>query len=172
MTRKGQSGAALMEVLIALAITAMLAAALTQATRFGLTVIERTQAASAASTSALINRRRLAWMLSRIEMAQPDLPTAAATATDGFTWRGPGDEGGKTGIWRITSTDEALMLLMCDAFTIRATCEVAGQLGPSAKIALAGIDGEFREEWPPGPAPSVIRIGDQVIAPRLNGAVR
>ena len=172
MTRKGQSGAALMEVLIALAITAMLAAALTQATRFGLTVIERAQKASAASTSALIDRRRLAWMLSRIEMAQPERPTALATATDGFMWRGPGDVGGKTEIWRITSTDDALMLLTCDAFSDRATCEVAGQLGPNAKITVAGADGEFLEDWPPGPAPSLIRIGDQVIAPRLNGALR
>lgn len=41
MTSPSEKGAALLEVLIAVAITAMLAAAMMQVTRFGLSVIDR-----------------------------------------------------------------------------------------------------------------------------------
>lgn len=171
--RKGEKGAALLEVLIAVAITAMLAAAMAQATRFGLTVIERVQASDGASTDALIARRALTDILTHID---PEKADRDSTQGDGqsFEWHGAvaDGEGWETGIWRLQITENQGELLRCSVFGDVSSCVAEQTIAIEGPFSYAASDGVFFEEWPAGAPPHLIRIGAQVIAPRVLGAAR
>lgn len=168
-----EKGAALLEVLIAVAITAMVAAALTQVTRFGLTVVERAQASSATSTETLIARRELADLLTRMDPEKADRDNARGDAQS-FEWHGaaPAEAGWSVGVWRLEVAENRSDLASCEALGDPATCTPHKTLAVGGALAYAAADGVFVEDWPPGPPPALIRIGDQVIAPRALGATR
>ncbi len=171
MTGRSEKGAALLEVLIAVAITAMMAAALAQATRFGLTVIERVQASSAGSADALVDRRRIAMLLSRMDPEKSDADSAQGDASS-FEWHGPfpDSDGWRTGVWRLQVVDNASDLLYCDAFGQPSTCRVEETINAPGPYAFAAADGVFVDIWPAGPPPNLIKLGDLVITPRVLGA--
>ncbi len=173
MTCQSEKGAALLEVLIAVAITAMMAATLAQATRFGLTVIERVQTSSAGSTDTLIARRRIATLLSRMDPEKSDSDSAQGDA-DSFEWYGPAPEGDgwRSGVWRLQVTDGASNLSYCEAFGQPSTCKVEETINLPGPYAFAAADGVFTDIWPAGPPPHLIRLGDLVISPRVLGASR
>ncbi|MFV0476035.1 MAG: hypothetical protein ACK5MQ_17805 [Pikeienuella sp.] len=167
-----ERGASLLEAMIAVALAAMIAAAAAGIIRFGLTVVERAEAASARGAAALALRRGLADMLTRIDRAAPGAP--AFTGDPGaMTWRGPapGPDGGwRGGVWRIESA--GLALSECKAFD--GPCAVAAPRAEGvARFDYAGSDGEWRGDWPLGDAPELIRIrlgeAEILIAPRTRG---
>ena len=163
-----ERGAALLEVLIAVAITAMLAAALAQTTRFGLTVA---QASASGSAEALIARRKLADLLTRMDPEKADRDSAAGDAAV-FEWHGvgPSDDGWRAGAWRLQIVENMGELSTCPALNSPEDCVVLDNIPVTGAFAYAAADGLFVAEWPAGPPPNLIRIGDQVIAPRVLGA--
>ena len=173
MNGSSERGAALLEVLIAVAITAMLAAALAQATRFGLTVVERAQASSATSTEALIARRKLTDLLTRLD---PEKADRDSTQGDGetFEWHGVASDqdGWRSGVWRLQVSDGLGELSVCPALDQPDLCELQDSLPVSGPFAYAAADGDFVSEWPAGPPPHLIRLGDLVFAPRVLGALQ
>lgn len=173
MSIRSEKGAALLEVLIAVAITAMLAAALAQATRFGLTVVERVQASDSASTEALIARRTIADLLTHIDPEKADRDSAQGSAQT-FEWHGAVADGAgwATGIWRLQITDTSAVLSRCTIFAEPSTCTQQQVIAIKGPLAYAASDGDFTDEWPAGPPPHLIKVGAQVIAPRVLGAVR
>lgn len=173
MSGRSEKGAALLEVLIAVAITAMLAAALAQATRFGLTVIERVQASDGASTEALIARRTIADLLTHIDPEEADRDSAQGTA-ETFEWHGAvaGGDGWVTGVWRLQVSDTEGQLSRCASFGQPSTCTQQQVIAIKGPFAYAAADGVFVTDWPPGPPPHLIKVGDQVIAPRVLMAAR
>lgn len=169
-----EAGATLMETLVALAITALLAAAVAQTTGFGLTTMDRVGAASARGAAALAARREAADALSRIDAG------ADAFAGDpaAVVWRGvlPDDAGGwRSGRWRWSGAG----LAACPA-AAGAPCDEPVAFGPPAPVfAFAGADGLWRDDWPEGPAPRLIRISGGegapaaiIVSPRIYGAQR
>ena len=170
MTQRPERGAALLEVLIAVAITAMLAAALTQATRFGLTVVERVEASADASTEALIARRKLADLLTRLDPEKADRDSAVGDAA-AFEWHGAiaGDDGWRAGVWRLQITGGEGQLSQCPALQAPEACEVRDTFPAEGPLAYAAADGVFVSDWPAGPPPHQIRVGEQVFAPRILG---
>ncbi len=177
MSTRSEKGAALLEVLIAVAITAMLAAALAQATRFGLTVIERVQASDAASTDALIARRTIADLLTHIDPEKADRDSAQGSAK-AFEWHGAvagggaGGGGWETGVWRLQISENEGQLSRCGNFGDPSTCTQRQVIAISGPFAYAASDGVFVSEWPAGPPPNLIRVGEQVVAPRVLVATR
>lgn len=171
--KRSEKGAALLEVLIAIAITAMIAAALTEATRFGLTVVERAQASSATMTDALLARRRLADLLTRMDPEKADRDGAQGDARS-FEWHGvaPIDGGWRGGVWRLQLTDGEGELSLCPELNAAAECVTQERFPITGALAYAAADGVFVDAWPAGPPPVLVRIGDQVIAPRILGASR
>ncbi|MDG1973124.1 MAG: hypothetical protein P8I56_19465 [Paracoccaceae bacterium] len=170
MTSPSEKGAALLEVLIAVAITAMLAAALTQVTRFGLSVIERVQTANSSSTEALIARRTLSDLLTRIDPGKADRDTAQGDR-ESFQWYGAAPDGDawRTGIWRLQTTGDQSELSLCVEFGVPATCSIESTIQALGPFAYAPADGVFADVWPAGPPPHLIRIGDHVFTPRALG---
>lgn len=154
-----ESGAALLEVLIAVALAAMLAGAAGGVVRFGLTAIERAGAASDRGSAALSRRRAIADMLTRIDRAAPGAP-AFEGAAHGVRWRGVViDASGewRSGIWRLSGS--GLALSRCRSFD--GPCPAEADLRAAStdvRFAYAGADGEWREEWPPGAPPMLIRL--------------
>lgn len=173
MNARSEKGAALLEVLIAVAITAMLAAALAQATRFGLTVIERVQASDNASTEALIARRTIADLLTHIDPEKVDRDSARGSE-DTFEWHGAvvGGSGWETGIWRLQIAETEAQLSRCATFGEPSTCTQQQVIAIKGPLAYAASDGVFISDWPPGPPPHLIRVGEQVVAPRVLVATR
>lgn len=171
MNAGSERGAALLEVLIAVAITAMLAAALAQTTRFGLTVVERAQASASGSAEALIARRKLADLLTRMDPEKADRDSAMGDAT-AFEWHGLGLAKGqaRAGVWRLQIIENMGELSTCPALNAPEDCVVLDSIPVSGPFAYAAADGVFLSEWPAGPPPHLVRIGDQVIAPRVLGA--
>lgn len=175
MTRREERGGALLEALIALGITAMLAAAVSQTGRFGLSMIERADAAAQTSGALLAERRRLADLLSRIDAETPGRPVFAGDAA-AMRWRGvaPDDAGGwRAGVWRLTAAEDALILSRCEAMD-DAPCAEEARFAPAGPFAYAGPDGAFAGDWPAGAAPALIRLGDDGLTaqPRVSGALR
>lgn len=170
-----ERGAALLEIIIALAITAMLAGAAGGVVRLGLTTLERAGDAAARGGAGLVLRRDLALMLTRIDAA-PFGQQAAIGGPEWFSWRGvtPGPDGAwRGGFWRL-SRDE-LALERCES--LEGPCAPDGEPrapGASARLSYAGPDGLWRADWPAGPAPDLIRVqlkGAEIIAaPRVRGA--
>lgn len=171
----GERGATLMETLIAVAITAVLAAAIAQVSGFGLTTLDRAQAASARGIDALRVQRTVAETLARIGRGDDALTGDAET----MTWRGvvAGESGGwRAGAWRWRAADG--VIARCDDDD----CEDIGRFGPAgAVLSYAGPDGAWRDEWVGGPAPHLVRITAAqhtgvprviVVAPRIHGAAR
>lgn len=173
MNARSEKGAALLEVLIAIAITAMLAASLAQATRFGLTVIERVQASDDASTKDLIARRTIADILTHIDPEKADRDSTQGSA-NAFEWHGAvaGGDGWKTGVWRLQITDTEGLLSRCASFSDPSTCKQQQVIAVKGPLAYAASDGIFVSEWPPGPPPHLIKVGEQVVAPRVLVATR
>ena len=161
---KGERGATLLEVLIALSITGLVAAAVTQMSGFGLRVVERGQSASSASASAFGDERRLRDALTALSPVE----SAFAGDADGFAWAGIGrDE--EAARWRLSLDGR---LAACPASRCGPPNEWLS--APLRQVAYAGPDGIFADEWRGGAAPDLIRIstsfGDIVIAPRVRGA--
>lgn len=173
MSGGSERGAALLEVLIAVAITAMLTAALAQATRFGLTVVERTQTSAAASGEALIARRKLADLMTRLDPEKADRDSAQGDAA-AFEWHGvaAAADGWRSGVWRLQISGYIGELSLCPALNDPAACDAQDSIPVAGPFAYAAADGVFIAEWPPGPPPHLIRIGDQVFAPRALGALQ
>lgn len=173
MSRQTEKGAALLEVLIAVAITAMLAASLAQATRFGLTVIERVQASSDASTDALIARRTVADLFTRIDPEKADRDSAQGDEK-AFEWHGAvaGGDGWQTSVWRLHVTENGGQLSRCATFDEPATCVKQEVIAIEGPFTYAASDGIFISNWPAGPPPHLIKVGAQVIAPRALGAAQ
>ena len=165
-----ERGAALLEVLIAVAVTAMLAAALTQATRFGLTVVERAEASANASNEALAARRKLADLLTRLDPGKADRDSTFGDAA-AFEWHGvgAGDAGWRAGVWRLQIVDLEGILSLCPALRRPDACDAQGRFPLKGPLAYADADGVFVSDWPPGPPPYQIRVGEQVFAPRVLG---
>ena len=158
---KAEKGATLMEVLIALAITAMIAAGVTQMTGFGLRVVERGERASADTVSALQDERLLRDALTRADGAFEGEPSE-------IRWRGAGPDDDASA-WRL------------DAEGRIAACDADGCGQPQAwisasieRFAYAGADGNFAESWSGERPPHLISIDfagrNIVIAPRIRGA--
>ena len=173
MSARSEQGAALLEVLIAVAITAMLAAALSQATRFGLTVVERAQASGNASSEALVTRRNLAKLLTHLDPEKADRDSAWGNAST-FEWHGlaMAGDGLRSGVWRLQVTDNEMELSTCPALNQPENCDVRKRFTVSGAFAYAASDGVFTSEWPAGPPPRQIRLGDLVFAPRVLGALQ
>lgn len=176
--RRRESGAALLDAMIAVALAAMAAAAAGGAIRAGLGVIERAGEASSRSAAHFGLARAVSAALSRIDPAAPERPALAGDATE-FRWRGvlPGPEGEwRSGIWRIEGAE--LALARCPDFT--SPCETEYAPWPlrddAVRFAFAGADGLWREDWPTGPAPALIRLrfaksgGEIIVSPRVTGA--
>lgn len=165
----GERGAALLEILVALAIAGMLAAAAAGLLRMGLTTLERAGAASERGSEALALRRDLGAILARLSTG----PEAALGAEDGFRWRGAAPEAGgwRVGIWRLSAD---LALESCPDFSAPCAEVTAGRA--NARFAYAGVDGVWRPEWPLAAAPALIRvttdIAEMIFAPRVAGASR
>ncbi len=173
MSAGSEKGAALLEVLIAVAITAMLAASMAQATRFGLTVIERVQTSNATSTEALIARRTIANLLTHLDPEKADRDSAQGDA-ESFEWHGAVADGTgwRTGIWRLQRVENQTRLSRCASFSEPSTCVEQEVVAIDGALSYAASDGVFISEWPAGPPPHLIRFGAQVIAPRALGAAR
>ncbi|MEL7462562.1 MAG: prepilin-type N-terminal cleavage/methylation domain-containing protein [Pseudomonadota bacterium] len=156
----GEKGATLMEVLIALSITAMLAAAVTQMTGFGLRVVERGERASSGTAAALSDERALR-----------DALTGARGAftgdASGFQWRGGGPEDAAS--WRL---DIKGRIAACAGNECGPPRPWLG--APVSSFAYAGPDGVFADEWANEAPPHLIRIGledrEIIVAPRIRGA--
>lgn len=159
---KGERGATLLETLIALAITGLLSAAVVQMTGFGLRVVERGEAATAAASAAFGDERRLRDALTGMEGAGFSGDAA------GLIWRGPGPDGAG-GLWRL---DQDGRVAACPG----RRCEAAADwlTEPVAAFAFAEEDSAWAEEWEEGPPPALIRLtlagGDVIVAPRVRGA--
>ena len=157
----GERGATLLEVLIALAITAIIAASVTQMTGFGLRTVERAERRSVDGAARIADERRLRDTLALIE------PQGFAADDDGFTWRGPGPSS-EAAAWRLSRDGR---IAACDASGCGSARQwIASQIGD---IEFAGSDGVFLPEWRSADAPHLIRIGvadgEVVIAPRARG---
>ena len=173
MKDRPERGAALLEVLIAVAITAMLAAALAQATRFGLTVVERVQTTTDATTGALISRRKLADLLTRLDPTKADRDSASGDAST-FVWHGVAatDVGWRSGVWRLQTSGNEAELSACVELDATDGCEIQDSFAIAGPFAYAAADGVFVSDWPAGPPPHLIRVGDHVFAPRVLGALQ
>lgn len=168
-----ERGAALLEVLLALAITALIAAAAAGVAGFGLGAVERAREAADRSGEALALRRELSDALIRIAPAD-GAPSARGSDTV-LDWRGvmPEGEGWRSGSWRLGPPGATLY--RCAAFGEE--CERMRSLAEGElRFAYARDDGEWRATWPRGGPPALIRAalgGTRIIvAPRTTGAAR
>ncbi len=166
----GERGAALLEILVALAITAMLAGAAAGMLGMGLTTLDRAGAAAARGADALALRRDLGALLTRLSAG----PESASGGEEGFRWRGAAPDGAggwRVGFWRL---GEELALERCES--LEGPCATETEPRGAARFAYAGADGEWRPDWPAGPAPALIRVtaegGEMIFAPRVGGAAR
>lgn len=168
-----EDGATLLEVLIALAIASLVAASAAGVARFGVTAIERAEAAAERSSEALILRRRVAEALTRVDPEGPSGPAALGSA-DAFVWRGAIARGEtwSGGWWRLAAAD-GLTLERCDGANAGDCEEIERLGGGDARLAYAGSDGVWLDEWPAGRAPHLIRITvggqESFVAPRVMG---
>lgn len=180
MNRDAQSGAALLEVVIALALTAMIAATLTSITGFGLSAIERTEHQSANTQSELGNRRSIGDILARISAPIPGSPTMNGQ-TDQLTWRGVlFDEDGawQSGFWQLKVAD--MTIRQCQTLDAEACTSSENitleQHDDNAKLSYRDRSGTWRDNWDGDGLPYLIRLsGDRStiqIAPRVTGAQR
>ena len=157
----GERGATLMEVLIALAITDMLAAAVAEIGGFGLRTVERGEAASARAAEAYADERRLRDALTLIDAAPFE------GEANGVRWSGPVPERAGAA-WRLTR-EGAL------AACVGTTCgEARPWLGaPIQNFAYAGADGLWLDEWRDDAPPRLLRITiadrEIIVAPRAGG---
>ncbi|MEM7544352.1 MAG: hypothetical protein AAF367_02355 [Pseudomonadota bacterium] len=180
MSRDPQTGAALLEVVIALALTAMIAATLTGITGFGLASVEQAEDASTDSAARLVERRSITNMLARIAAPGPDEPSLVGTPTD-LIWRGviPAADGGwQSGIWSLDAEEGALR--RCAAMA-RDSCMgepflSLGQIDNDQILTYQLRSGDWSEDWSGDGLPEVIRIQSEAskidIAPRVGGAAR
>ncbi|MEL6794923.1 MAG: prepilin-type N-terminal cleavage/methylation domain-containing protein [Pseudomonadota bacterium] len=156
-----EKGATLMEALVALAITALLAASVAQIAGFGLRVVERGERASSATAAALRDERLLREALTRADGAFEGDAT-------GFRWRGPGADADAAS-WRLLEDGR---IAPCAAEDCGAPRDWLAAR-PSG-FAYAGADGVFGEDWRGAAPPHAIRIdfADRAIlvAPRIRGA--
>lgn len=164
-----ERGATVLEVVIALAITALLAASATQITGFGLSTLDRATAASARGGDALAARRTLADAFSRISAGDD----VFAANEEAITWRGalPGAAGWRVGVWRLTLGDGEFA--RCEAVG-DATCDPTDELAIAVSAAaFEDAAGTQTGVWPKGPAPALIVLetasGLVEIAPRVRG---
>lgn len=177
MTR-GESGAALLDAMIALALTAILAAAASGVIRAGLGVVERAKEESSRSVAEFRLSRAVSAAFARIDPIAPERPALAGDARE-LRWRGvlPGPDGEwRSGIWRIEGDD--LALARCPDFI--SPCKEEDAPWPPqedpARFAYAGADGIWRETWPAGAAPHSIRLrfdrseAEIFVSPRISGA--
>ncbi|WP_340107462.1 hypothetical protein [Pikeienuella sp. HZG-20] len=179
--RPAERGAALLEVLIAVALTALLAGAAGGIVRFGLGALERAGAASDRGAEALALRREIFEMLARIDRETPEAAAISGDA-DAATWRGvvPGADGEwRSGIWRLSG--RGLALERCE--TLRGPCApdpAARKREAAARFSYGDGAGGWRDDWPAGGAPELIRLrfgagaplDEIVVAPRVRGAAR
>lgn len=163
----GEKGATLLEVLIALAITSLLATAVSQVAGLGLRTVERAETASTRSTAAYFDDRRIRDRLALIDAGERSF----AGAPDAIRWRGPGEDGA-AGVWRLGADGGLAACPALDAIR----CDPAEPLLESQieAFAYAGPDGAWRADWPPGAPPALIRLTlggrEIVVAPRVGGA--
>ncbi len=177
-----ERGAALLEVLIALALTAMMAAALSGVTGFGLRAVERAEAGSIRMTDHLIGRRALSDALARIGTGPAGEDSFLGTP-DRMAWHGVMDaettpEGATA--WQISARD--MQLSGCVSLD-GAGCEPVTKLRLApARFAYSGSDGIWQDEWSGAAPPALIRITtgnggtaaarEVIVAPRITGATR
>ncbi len=159
-----ERGAALLEVLLALMLTAALAVALAATARFGLAATDRAQSAGAAIEAAERDRRRLGALWRGL--------TAAAGGPARVFWLGTDADAPRWGLWRLEIVGAAARLSLCDGDDPRAPgpCGAAETMRlPASRLAYAGPDGAFAAEWAGG-APALIALegleGRLVVAPR------
>ncbi len=170
MRRGGERGAALLDVLVALALTGMLAGAVGGMLRAGLLTTERAGARSEAGAAALLLRRELTGLLATIEAATPEAGPSFRADAEGLRWRGVDPDDGAARWLRLTPD---LALGRCEGPD--GPCEDAPPEGPAA-FAFLDAEGAWREDWPLGAPPALIRVtagADEIlIAPRILGAQR
>lgn len=166
-----ERGAALMDAMLALALAGMIAGAAGGLIRAGLVALERAGESAAQGAETLTLRRALADPLARI-----DAPFSGNAAE--MTWRGviPHEGAWRSGVWRLEAG--TLALASCPDFTSPCAPETAPWPAPGApaRFAYAGADGRWREDWPVGEAPALIRVSfsegmkEIIVAPRITGA--
>ncbi|MEM7270631.1 MAG: prepilin-type N-terminal cleavage/methylation domain-containing protein [Pseudomonadota bacterium] len=167
-----ERGSTLLETLIALSLTAMIAAALSQATGLGLRVTERVSATNVEAVDRLSALRRVAELLERIDPSSPD-GVAAVGQSDVFRWRGvalTGDGRWRAGVWSLDAFGE---LSACEGF--EGQCEPRDVF--DAELAFEfWSENEWTADWPAGPAPEMIRVTinetTTIVTPRSSGARR
>jgi hypothetical protein len=158
-----ERGAALLEVLLALTLTAAMAAALAATARFGLAATDRAQAAGAETEAAGRDRRRLAALWRGLTDA-----TGGPTAV---VWLGADADAPRWGLWRLEIAGGAARLAPCAGEDPRAPgpCGAAEPLLlPATRLAYAGANGVLGPEWREG-APALIALEGAarlVVAPR------
>lgn len=140
-----ERGGVLLETVLALALTAMLAVAAAAATRFAADALDRAAARAAAAAQAHAADRRLRATLRLIGPEAGLVGDAAAMA-----WRGVGPDGA-AGLWRLSAQGGALTLARCAAGAPPSPrdCAEAADFGPAdpAGLRYAGADGEEIRDW-------------------------
>ena len=166
----GERGATLLEVVVALAITAMIAAAATQLSAFGLRSLERAGEASSEETARLIERRRITEIFARIsrgddvfEADEREIRWRGARLSETGFWR--------SGVWRLDLASGAIE--RCEDMADRACESDDAVIAAPLAASFAGPDGAFEADWRRGPAPTLIAFesGEAriVTAPRVRG---
>ena len=162
-----ESGATLLETLIALAIASLLAAAASQVAGLGLSTVEWAETASVRSAAAYLDDRRLRDRLTLIDAGEDSF----AGGPDALRWRGPGDDGAAS-VWRLGADGRLAACASLDALRCGPAADWLG--APVEGFAYAGPDGVWVDDWPTGAPPDLVRAtfaaGEVVIAPRVRGA--
>lgn len=169
----GERGATLLETLVALAITALLAATAAQVAGFGLTSIERADRSASRAADGEVARRIVTDALARIAPREAMAGNLTGDATSA-RWFGAGtgaDGAIRVGHWSLNS-EGALAVCRedrtapCDPPT--ATLGLAG-----GTISYIGADGAAYEVWEEDTTPYLIRIDHDLglfaVAPRAGG---
>jgi hypothetical protein len=169
---RGEGGAALLEALIALALTALLAAAVASAAGLGLDAADRARETARASGTALIAERRLRGLIARLD---PETGVAAGPARLVFRAVAEDADGvPQDRLRRLSSSRGRLILAACGGGDPVAPgpCAPAEDLGPAPTrpFTYADAAGAFAPNWD-GPAPPSL-IAVEVAGRRIVAAPR
>lgn len=170
-----ERGAALLEVLIALALTALMAAALSGVTGFGLSALERAQSGSARMTDAMLERRNLTDALSRMTIVQGQ--ASLIGTPESMIWRGMISDSDGTWVPTIMRLRARDMEMSSCADMDATDCEVMSTArNASATFSYAGPDGIWLPEWSDTALPALVRIATPesliIASPRSTGGQR